>query len=86
MKLCFEQGGASSRPHGLTNRSGNRRARVTATGFLMLLLCLVMAIPADAILPGRNGRIAFTSGREGPNDNDARIYLREFTCTSAAET
>ena len=51
-----------------------------ATGFAMLLLCLVMAIPADAILPGRNGRIAFTSGREGPNDNDAKIYLHEMTC------
>ena len=51
-----------------------------ATGFLMTFLCLAMAIPADAILPGRNGRIVFTSGREGPNDNLAQLYMHEMTC------
>lgn len=44
-----------------------------------MLLSLALAIPADAILSGRNGRIAFTSGREGANDNLAQLYLREVT-------
>jgi len=32
--------------------------------------------PAAAVQPGRNGRIAFTSGREGADDSHAQIYLR----------
>jgi hypothetical protein len=31
---------------------------------------------AGAVLSGTNGRIAFTSGREGANDNQAQIYIR----------
>ena len=78
---------------GLMRKSGDRRAGPAAApfqagrrtkslfaGLLMMLLSLAVAIPADAILPGRNGRIAFTSGREGPNDNLAQLYLREVTC------
>ena len=43
--------------------------------FILALFVLVPSV-ADAVLPGRNGRIAFTSGREGANDSLARIYLR----------
>ena len=40
------------------------------------LAVLALAEPAAAVLEGRNGRIAFTSGREGVNDNLAQLYLR----------
>ena len=35
---------------------------------------LTLAAPAFGVLSGRNGRIAFTSGREGANDNLAQIF------------
>ena len=41
---------------------------------LALLMALLLAVPAEAVLSGRNGRIAFTSGREGANDDLAQIY------------
>ncbi len=42
---------------------------------------LVVAVPAGAVLSGRNGRIAFTSGRGATagDDSQARIYLRPVT-------
>ena len=40
-----------------------------------VLAALCVAGPAAAVNPGRNGRIAFTSGREGANDNNAQLYL-----------
>ncbi len=40
-----------------------------------LLTALCVAAPAIAVLSGRSGRIAFTSGREGANDNNAQLYL-----------
>ena len=41
---------------------------------LAALAVLSMAATAAANVPGRNGRIAFTSGREGANDNQAQLY------------
>ncbi len=41
---------------------------------LAFVLLLALAVPADAVLSGRNGRIAFTSGREAANDNTAQIF------------
>src|SRR4051794_40207169 len=52
-------------------------ARGVGAGGLALLAVLTLAAPAQAVLSGRNGRIAFTSGREAANDNNAQIYLRE---------
>jgi hypothetical protein len=46
-----------------------------AIGFVFASF-VALPIPADAVLSGRNGRIAFTSGREGANDNLAQLYLR----------
>jgi Tol biopolymer transport system component len=48
-------------------------------------VALCLAGPAAAVNPGRNGTIAFTSGREGANDNNAQIYLikRDGTGLSA---
>jgi hemolysin type calcium-binding protein len=43
--------------------------------FACLAAVLVAAEPAGAVLEGRNGRIAFTSGREGTDDNLAQLYL-----------
>lgn len=44
-------------------------------GIVCLVASVVAAAPAEAVLDGRNGRIAFTSGREGINDNLAQLYL-----------
>ena len=49
---------------------------------LALTALIASAAPADAVLSGRNGRIAFTSGREEPNDNLARLYLLRVLSTS----
>ena len=48
------------------------RAALAAITFGLLL---AVASPAQAVLPGTNGRIAFTSGRTG-GDNTAQIFLR----------
>jgi hypothetical protein len=48
----------------------------------LVLAGLALAAPASAVLGGRNGLIAFTSGREGANDNLAQIYLRSVIGTS----
>ena len=53
-----------------------RFGTTTAVGALIVGACLSLASPALAVLEGRNGRIAFTSGREGANDNLAQLYLR----------
>jgi Tol biopolymer transport system component len=53
---------------------------------LALGALLVLAVPAGAVLSGRNGRIAFTSGREGANDNLAQIYLRGVTGSTGGGT
>src|SRR3954453_6761738 len=50
--------------------------RVVLAGLLLVLAGLALAGPAAAVQPGRNGRIAFTSGREGTDDSHAQIYLR----------
>ncbi|HYI35199.1 MAG TPA: hypothetical protein VEX39_01220 [Thermoleophilaceae bacterium] len=42
--------------------------------FLVVLMALIAAVPAEAVAPGRNGRIAFTSGRTG-GDATAQIFL-----------
>jgi Tol biopolymer transport system component len=42
--------------------------------FAAVQVALLVAGPATAVNPGRNGSIFFTSGREGPNDNEARLY------------
>jgi Tol biopolymer transport system component len=53
-----------------------------ARRFLVFVLVLVgsavLAVPADAVLSGRNGRIVFTSGRGATagDDSAARLYLR----------
>ena len=53
------------------------RVRRCVAGFVPAALAvLALAEPAAAVLEGRNGRIAFTSGREGVNDNLAQLYLR----------
>src|SRR3712207_1225686 len=41
---------------------------------LVAMAGLSLAAAAAAGVPGRNGRIAFTSGREGVNDNLAQIF------------
>src|SRR5829696_3609972 len=43
--------------------------------FICVCASLVAAVPAEAVLEGRNGRIAFTSGREGANDDQAQLYF-----------
>ena len=53
---------------------------------LVLASFLALSVPADAVLSGRNGRIAFTSGREGANDDLARIYLRSVTSSTGGGT
>jgi Tol biopolymer transport system component len=42
---------------------------------LVTVASLSVVAAATAVVPGRNGRIAFTSGREAPNDNHAQLYL-----------
>ena len=44
---------------------------------LALVMALLLAVPAFAVAPGRNGRIAFTSGRapDPGDDNLAQIFL-----------
>jgi Tol biopolymer transport system component len=59
--------------------TGCRFVRRSLVLLLALGALLVLAVPAGAVLSGRNGRIAFTSGREGANDNLAQIYLRTVT-------
>ena len=56
-------------------RWSTRRRAVVAAG-LVLLSIFGLAASASATVPGRNGRIVFTSGREQPNDNLAQLYLR----------
>ena len=51
-------------------------ATTAVVGALVLGACLSLASPALAVLEGRNGRIAFTSGREGVNDNLSQLYMR----------
>lgn len=51
----------------------SKRTTLLATA-LVALAVLSMAATAAANVPGRNGRIAFTSGREGANDNLAQIF------------
>src|SRR5215212_1105327 len=47
----------------------------TALAVLLAALAAQTAVaPAHATVPGRNGNIAFTSGREGANDNESRIF------------
>jgi Tol biopolymer transport system component len=54
-----------------------------ASIFLGALLLLVAASSAQAVLPGTNGRIAFTSGRTA-GDNTAQIFLRSVTSGTGA--
>jgi Tol biopolymer transport system component len=56
----------------------------SVVALLISLSGLALAAPASAVLEGRNGRIAFTSGREGANDNLAQIYLRTVTSDTGA--
>ncbi len=46
---------------------------------------LSLPAPAGAVLSGQNGRIAFISGRDGPdgNDSQAKLYLLPFTTSPA---
>src|SRR3954463_5950422 len=53
--------------------------------FLGALLLVVAASPAQAVLPGTNGRIAFTSGRTA-GDNTAQIFLRSVTSGTGGGT
>jgi hypothetical protein len=48
--------------------------RRLVAGALAAGAAFALVAPADAA-PGRNGRIAFTSGREEANDNQARLYM-----------
>jgi Tol biopolymer transport system component len=48
--------------------------RVTIA-FVLVCASLVAAVPAEAVGEGRNGRIVFTSGREGADDNQAQLYF-----------
>jgi len=48
--------------------------RSLLAGLLVVVAGLSLAASAAAVAPGRNGRIAFTSGREGANDNNAQLY------------
>ncbi len=53
-----------------------------------LLLVAIMAVPAGAVLSGRNGRIAFTSGRGAAAGDDslARLYLRPVQSSTGLGT
>ncbi len=70
------------------------RSRVGAVARRLLVLGLVfsasivIAVPAGAVLSGRNGRIVFTSGRGGTAGDDslARLYLRPVTGSSGGGT
>src|SRR5687767_8127590 len=52
--------------------------------FLVVLTALLalagMAVPAQAVLPGENGLILFTSGRDGADNDDsqAKLFLGDF--------
>jgi Tol biopolymer transport system component len=59
--------------------------RLFAIG-LVLASFLALSVPAEAVLSGRNGRIAFTSGREGANDDLAQIFMRSVTSSTGAGT
>lgn len=66
--------------------SSDRPSAVVRRGLIvavfLVLAGFALAAPASAVLAGRNGLIAFTSGREGANDNLAQIYLRSVIGTS----
>jgi Tol biopolymer transport system component len=70
-----------------SHRSTGRRrfARRSLVGLLALGALLALAVPAGAVLSGRNGRIAFTSGR-ATGDAEAQIYLRPVIGSSGAGT
>src|SRR3712207_1562840 len=51
-----------------------RPAVLIAAG-LALLSLFALAAPAFSVTPGRNGRVAFTSGREGMGDGNAHIFF-----------
>ncbi len=53
---------------------------------LALASLLALSVPAEAVLSGRNGRIAFTSGREGADDNLAQLFMRSVTSSTGAGT
>ena len=52
----------------------------------LVLAALPLASPAFAVLEGRNGRIVFTSGRNGADDSQAQLYLRPVTSSTGAGT
>ena len=58
--------------------------RIVATALVAASVALAVVETASAVLPGRNGRIAFTSGREGANDNLAKIFFRETIGSTAS--
>ena len=68
-----------------SNSSGRVRRFLLAAA-LLTLASVAAAPPASAVLEGRNGRIVFTSGREGANDNLAQIYLRTVTSSTGGGT
>jgi Tol biopolymer transport system component len=71
-----------SSPRVTTRRRFVRRSLVV---LLALGALLVLAVPAGAVLSGRNGRIAFTSGRAS-GDALAQLYLRPVTGSSGGGT
>jgi Tol biopolymer transport system component len=65
--------------------TGCRFVRRSLVLLLALGALLVLAVPAGAVLSGRNGRIAFTSGR-ATGDAEAQIYLRPVIGSSGGGT
>jgi hypothetical protein len=66
------------------NAHGGARTR-RRLGLMMATICLVavVALPeaASAVLSGANGRIVFASGRIGPDNSNAKLFLRLTTGT-----
>jgi len=69
-------GGASD--DGTGDRRATRGWRTGLAAAIAIAVAAVAALPqaADAVLSGTNGRIVFSSGRVGPDNSQAKLFLR----------
>jgi Tol biopolymer transport system component len=56
--------------------------RLALVALTIVASMVAMTEAAGAVLSGTNGRIAFTSGREGADDSKAQIYIRTMIGTA----
>ena len=75
--------GAGAPPTAPTPTGSSLPVRRTLVALTAGLAVMALAAPASAVLSGKNGRIAFTSGRES-GDSLARLYLRPVIGSTGA--